>query len=245
MLPMDLATWSVLLDIDGTLIDIAPTPEGVVVPPAMPGELRRLFAATGGAMSLVTGRAIATVDRMFAPEQLPVAGIHGFEIRFGDGTVQVHPAPPSLALVRPALSRLAGGHPGLLLEDKGSALAVHYRAAPGLGPVVETEVRRAVDAAGPDLHVQSGKMVVEVRPSGATKGTAVAAILARPAFAGRRALAIGDDVTDEAMFAVVNAAGGVSIRVGAPDRPTAAHFRLPDPAAVRAWLTLVTDWAGA
>ncbi len=244
-LPSRIDGWSVLLDVDGTLIDLAPTPEAVVIPPTMPRTLRALFDGSGGAISLVTGRTIETIDRLFAPERLPVAGVHGFEIRFGDGSAQVHPAPPALATVRPELARFVEINPGLLLEDKGSALAVHYRSVPDLGATVEGEVRRAVEAAGPGLHVQTGKMVVEVRPAGATKGTAAAAILSQPAFQGRRALAMGDDVTDEAMFEAVNVLGGVTIRIGAADRATAAQYRLPGPQAVRDWLALVAGKAAA
>ncbi len=242
-LPRALDRWAVFLDIDGTLIDIAPTPESVFVPPDLPVRLERLFDRTGGAMSLVTGRSIATVDRLLAPARLPVAGIHGFEIRFGEGDMLLTPPPPALTTLRPLLANFAQSRPGLLLEDKASALAVHYRAVPDAGPEVEAFVRSAVAlAGGSELHVQVGKMVVEVRPATASKGTAVAAMLARPAFTGRRPLALGDDVTDEAMFAVVNAMdGGVTVQVGAGDRPTAARYRISSPGAVRDWLTAVTD----
>jgi trehalose 6-phosphate phosphatase len=150
-------------------------------------------------------------------------------------------APPELDALRPRLAQLARDHPGVLIEDKGGAIAIHYRSAPEAGPEVEAAIRDIVGPVADRLTIQPGKMVFEIRPAGISKAVAVERLMAEPAFAGRRALAIGDDLTDEAMFAAVNQIGGVSIRVGADQAATAATYRLDGPAAVRQWIVSLAE----
>jgi trehalose 6-phosphate phosphatase len=238
----DLAATALFLDVDGTLLDIALTPEAVVIPADLPGLLGRLSSACGGAFALVTGREIAVVDRFFAPHRYAVGGIHGSELRLADGSRADTPPHPDLPRITGALESLADGRAGLLVEKKGRAVAIHYRLAPELGPEVESFVRSV--AGGSDgLEIQPGKMVVEIRPARADKGVAIDRFMEDAPFAGRLPLFIGDDWTDESAFAAVNRAGGRSIRVGEDERPTQARERLKNPSAVLDWLRQVAGSA--
>ena len=228
---------ALFLDVDGTLLEIAASPQAVSVPDDLRERLRALFLASGGAVALVSGRAIADLDKLFVPLTLPSAGLHGFEHRSASGVYRRRPLPSAVVLeaARGAMLELAARHAGLLVEDKRFALALHYRGAPLLEDAAITAMRDIAARAGGELEVQRGKMVVELRPAGATKGEAVAAFLGEAPFAGRLPLFVGDDLTDEPAFELVNRCGGVSVLVGAP-RPTAARTRLADVAAVRDWL---------
>jgi trehalose 6-phosphate phosphatase len=226
------------LDIDGTLIEIAPSPDAVVVPEGLPGLLAGLGARTGGALALLTGRDIATVDRLFSPARLPVGAVHGAMLRDADGTVTGGAPDAALAAVRARLAAFVAAHPGALLEDKGIAVAIHFRAAPDLAGIAAAAVEEAVAEAGGGLAVQPGKMVFEVRPAGADKGAALAAFMRGPAFGGRRPLAVGDDLTDESMFRAALERGGLAFRVGTAAGPGSAAIPAFDgPADVRDWLT--------
>lgn len=229
-------------DIDGTLIDIAATPDAVTVPPELPALLDRLCARTGGALALLTGRDIATVDRLFAPARLPAGAVHGALLRDASGAIIGDPPDPALAGVRRRLAAFVATHPAALLEDKGIAVAVHFRADPSLGPAAEAAAREAVAAAGASLMVQPGKMVFEVRPAAADKGAALSAFMGSPAFAGRRPVAVGDDLTDESMFGAALRHGGLAFRVGAAaGRGSAAEPAFATPADVRQWLAALLD----
>ncbi|MGE0486230.1 MAG: trehalose-phosphatase [Gammaproteobacteria bacterium] len=234
--PFDPRTTALFLDLDGTLIEFGDTPLAVNVSPTLLDLLERLAAACAGALAVVTGRNLATLDRLLAPLVLPVAGLHGLERRDAHG--RVYPPPSGLrALLEPPGARLHGfaaREPGLLVEDKGAALALHYRAAPSAAARVLEFAAILAAELPPELVVQRGHEVIEVRAAGADKGTAITAFMAEAPFAGRRAVFIGDDRTDEHGFEVINARGGTSIKVGAGD--TLAKARLADPAAVRAWL---------
>ena len=227
--------WAFFLDVDGTLIDIAPTPEAVVIPPALPGLLTRLSARAGGALALVSGRPIASLDRFFAPARLPSAGIHGAEMRLPDGREETRAA-PELEAVRDRIAAFAARHPELLVEQKSVSITVHFRARPELESTV-AEAIGAIVSGIPGLALQPGKMMLEVRPEGIDKGQALARFMAMPPFAGRRPLAIGDDLTDEHMFQVAVETGGMAVRVGSDGRKTAANAGLADTRAVRAWLS--------
>lgn len=243
---LPLSAIALFLDVDGTLLEIAARPQAVSVPDDLRQRLRALFLAGGGAVALVSGRAIADLDALFAPLQLPSAGLHGFEHRGASGVYRTRP-PPSAAVLESArgdLSQLARQYPGLMVEDKNFALALHYRDAPELEQAALAAMRR-IAAASEELELQRGKMVVELRPAGATKAQAVAAFLAEAPFAGRLAIFVGDDLTDEPAFELVNQLGGLSAVVSAA-RPSAAQARLADVAAVRAWLEqLQTDPSSA
>lgn len=243
---LDLSRTALFLDVDGTLLEIAARPQAVSVPDDLRERLRALFVASGGAVALVSGRAIADLDRLFAPLALPSAGLHGFERRDARGTYRRQPMPSSAALeaARAALLQLARRHSGLLVEDKRFALALHYRGAPGLEDTVLHATEEVAASVANDLELQRGKMVVELRPVGATKAHAVTAFLEEAPFRGRVPIFIGDDLTDEPAFDLVNRLGGLSVVVGA--RPSAARARLTDVAAVRGWLAqMQTDSAAA
>lgn len=225
--------WALFLDIDGTLIDLAETPDAVVVPPSLPPALHSLASRLGGALALVTGRSITYADTLFSPFRFPVAGLHGAEWRGPDGDVHGAEITPALSAAKEALIHETAGWPGVIIEDKGAAVAAHYRLAPDRRTMVERLMQRHLDAIGPAWTLQQGKMVVEIRPASADKGRAVEAFLATALFSGRRPIAIGDDITDEAMFRVANAAGGQSLRVGPPGADTQAQASLPSAAALR------------
>jgi trehalose 6-phosphate phosphatase len=243
---LDLSATALFLDVDGTLLEIAARPQAVTVPADLRERLRALHLAAGGAVALISGRTIAALDELFAPLALPSAGLHGFERRDASGAYRTRPLPSPAALqsARAAMLELARRHSGLLLEDKHFALALHYRGAPWLEEtVIQTMQAVAAGVAG-DLELQHGKMVVELRPAGATKAEAVAAFLAQRPFAGRTPVFLGDDLTDEPAFELVNGLAGLSVLVGS--RPSAARVHLADVAAVRSWLAqLETDSAAA
>jgi trehalose 6-phosphate phosphatase len=228
---------ALFLDIDGTLAEIAAEPHLARIEEDIVGLLPRLARRLCGALALVTGRGITDVDRMLPGLRLPVAGQHGCERRDADGAIHLHaPAPATLARLRAMVAELAARHEGLMLEDKGFTLALHYRRVPHLAAQVHQALQislAAIEDAG-DYVLQPGKMLIEVRPEARDKGTAISDFLAEPPFARRRPVFVGDDRTDEHGFAAVERQGGWSIKVG-PGR-TAARFRLASVAAVRQWL---------
>jgi trehalose 6-phosphate phosphatase len=227
------ARCALFLDFDGTLVDIAPTPDAVVVAPGLTDTLARLAQRLDGAVALISGRPIAQLDHWLAPLALPAAGVHGAERRRPDGVIERR-ALPQLDRAAAVAQRMALAYPGLLVERKSCAVALHYRGAPHC----ETLCRKAMhEAAGaePGLHVMHGKMVVEVLPRGVGKGQALAEFLLERPFAGRRPVFVGDDVTDESGFEAAQRAGGIAVRVG--PGPSVAMHRLPTSAAVRRWLT--------
>jgi trehalose 6-phosphate phosphatase len=237
--------WAWFLDVDGTLIDIAPTPSAIVMPIQLPPLLQRLHDAHGGALALVSGRTLDNLRQLVAPFDPPAAGLHGLEWRDGAGMVGHAAAPPGLDDIRARLHHAAGQHPGLLVEDKGVAVALHYRQAPELADYVRQVAEDAVHD-HPGYGLVAGKMVAEIKPNGADKGTALAAFMRAPPFAGRRPVFVGDDVTDEDGFAAANRLGGLSVLVG-PPRDSTARFRLPDIQACRVWLAAAagTRWAAS
>ncbi len=226
--------WAVFLDIDGTLIDLAETPLAIVVPPTLPADLAALSQRLGGALALVTGRSIALADALFAPHRFAIAGLHGAEWRQADGEdVGSLAVPASFETLKRDIAAEAAPWPGVVVEDKGAAVAVHYRLAPDYKSAVEALMVR-FSAAMPGWALQHGKMVVELRPARASKGKALEAFLAQAPFKGRLPLAIGDDLTDEAMFESVNRLGGRSIRIGSAGTQTHARALISSPAALRA-----------
>jgi trehalose 6-phosphate phosphatase len=227
--------WAFFLDIDGTLLEYAPHPQEVRVGAELLDMLKRLHASTGGAVALVSGRSVQDIDNLFAPLAFPAAGQHGTERRTVDGAVRLH-TPPLEGLGRAAadIVRLTAAHSDLVFENKGMTLALHYRLAPGLRTLAEREMRIIAAGLGDAFELQTGKFVVEIKPSGKDKGSAIAEFAAEPPFAGRRPVFIGDDLTDEPGFEVVNRAGGHSVKVG--PGITRARWHLFDAAAVRRWL---------
>ncbi len=225
---------ALFLDVDGTLLSIAPHPDAVHVAPDLLELLRGIEHGTGGALALISGRSIENLDELFAPLKLPCAGIHGLERRGADHVIHRRDVAEELAPLRRRIADFAASRKGLLLEDKGQSLALHFRAAPQYEREAEDFLRGLVGAL-PSLELTHGKMVLEVKPAGADKGTAIEAFMHEPPFAGRQPVFVGDDVTDEDGFGMVNRQGGLSIRVG-PSPDTAAALILADEAAVHGWL---------
>ena len=225
--------WALFLDIDGTLLDLAPTPDTIQVPTSLPTDLHNISAHLNGALALVTGRALVYADSLFQPYHFPIAGLHGAEMRGSDGTILPALVTPAFAALKRSLAERASTMKGVVVEDKGAAIAAHYRLAPEFDEPLGDLMRDFVAQAGDGWVLQLGKMVYEIRPAKSSKGEAVARYLQEPVFAGRRALALGDDLTDESMFSAVNAMGGYWIRVGSGEVKTAALGRLASPEAVR------------
>ena len=232
--------WALFLDVDGTLLELAETPQGVHVSASLKQLLDDVRQRLDGALALVSGRSLANLDQLFSPLRLIASGVHGCERRAADGIVlrpEIDAA--MIARVRSDLAEFARGHEGLLLEDKHYALALHYRRAPHL----EEEVYRVMEQMrvylGPTFALQAGKSVVELRPSGWTKGTSIESFMKEAPFAGRTPVFLGDDVTDEDAFAVVNAMNGISVKVGPAKVATLAHHRLGGVSDVLRWLYTV------
>jgi len=223
------------LDIDGTLLDIAAIPAAVKPAPADSRLVTGLYAATRGALALISGRSLAGIDKLFAPLHLPAAGQHGIERRDAKGQLHLHPFPQEeLRRAAAEIHAFAARHEGLVFEDKGASVALHYRLAPQLAAAVHAVVRRAAVHLGDGVEVQSGKMVAELKPSGRNKGIAIEEFMQEAPFRGRVPVFLGDDLTDEHGFLVVNRLRGHSVKIGSG--PTAARWRIRDAAAVRAWL---------
>ena len=226
------ADCALFLDFDGTLVDLAARPDRVVVPPELKIALATLQKRLGGRLAVISGRPVAELDALLAPLVLPAAGVHGMEWRGADGVMHRLPPPP-LDRVRAVASDLAARHPGLWVEEKHGALALHYRQAPALETLCRATLREAVGSQ-PGLLLMEGKMIVEIKATGVDKGTAIRDFLAEPPFAGHRPLFAGDDTTDEAGFAYVQDIGGSGLKIGAG--PSLARHRLPSAAALRAVL---------
>lgn len=226
--------WALFLDVDGCLLDFADAPDAVTVPDALRTSLDILSRRLRGALALVSGRTLASVDRLFTPLQLPAAGLHGLEWRSASGQASAPPTPSALAAIREEAMQIASSYPGALVEDKGAALGLHWRAAVPAAAALRTFAEVALPRL-PGYCLQHGDHVIELRPAANDKGSAILALLDEPPFCGRVPVFAGDDLTDESGFAVVNARGGLSVLVGGRE-PSAAHYALRDPAAVRHWL---------
>ena len=227
--------WAFFLDLDGTLLEIEDTPDAVGIGPDEKQLLERLVAGAGGAVAVISGRALARIDQILAPLVLPAAGQHGAERRDAKGLRHRHRfAANVLRPVAVGIRSFAAQHQGLVFEDKGASVALHYRKAPQLARAAQAAVRDAAGPLGEAVEVQDGKMVVELKPAGCDKGKAIAQFMQEAPFAGREPVFIGDDVTDEYGFRVVNAMGGHTVKVG--EGPSAARWRLENPASTRAWL---------
>src|SRR3954469_25127999 len=221
-----LSECALLLDIDGTLLDLAPTPREVWVPPDLATSMGKLLQRTNGAMALVSGRSINDIDLIFAPMQFPAVGGHGAEMRLASEVESVASgAPPMDKELKRRLAAIAKLSPGILLEDKGYSLALHYR----LAPHAEKAIYDAVSAIRADLpnapiEVLPGKSVCEIKHSGHTKATGVIELMNHAPFKGLRPVFIGDDVTDETVFAIMPGMNGLAFSVGRHAQGVAGHF---------------------
>ncbi len=225
------------IDLDGTLLEIVSRPGDVQVDAELRATITALTTLTGGAVAIITGRTVAEVDHLFPALHLPVAGQHGLERRAPSGEVSRFSLPlPAFGVARTRLREVVQRHPSLLLEDKGLSLALHYRRAPALASYAHRVMRQVGREAGTEFCVQRGKRVVELKLAGRDKGTAIRTFLTEPPFRGRCPVFIGDDMTDEYGFAVINEFDGISVKVG-PGR-TLASWRMRDVRAVRRWLDL-------
>jgi trehalose 6-phosphate phosphatase len=231
-----LDSCAILLDIDGTLLDLARTPREVWVPPGLAATLHALHEQTNGALALVSGRSLNDIDLIFAPARFPAVGGHGAEMRLSNESeaVATH-APPMDQELKRRLAAIARLSPGILLEDKGYSLALHYR----LAPHAEKAIYEAVSLIRADLpnapiEVLPGKCVCEIKQSGFDKATGVRELMMHEPFTGRRPIFIGDDVTDESVFAAMPNLGGLAFSVGRQAQGVAGHFG--EPSNVRAWL---------
>lgn len=240
---IDLDRAALLLDVDGTLLEIAATPEEVVVPPSLVGTLRRLFERAGGAVALVSGRTIETLDRLFRPLTMPAVGQHGAEIRLcPHGPVRRDRASLSPGLRR-RIRVLAANDDRVLIEEKSRSMSVHFRRAPEYETFLKREVAKIVaeETAPGSVEFMFGKAVIDIKPSSFSKGTAVREVMAAPPFAGRRLVFIGDDTTDESVFAILPDFGGLGFAVGRGIK--AAQNVFASPAQVRSWLDRVAEAA--
>lgn len=234
---LPLERHALFLDLDGTLLDYAPQPGAVNADAPLLSLLETLARRFDGAVALVSGRSIDTLDALFAPLRLPASGLHGFERRDASGVRTQHapPSPQALASARQLLTQFARQDPGLRLEDKRFALALHFRQAPQLEAAVIEATRAIAAQLDGGLELVFGPMVVELSPRGVSKASAIAEFMQEQPFAGRLPLFVGDDASDEPAFEWVNGAGGLSVVVN-PTGPTAAATHLRSVREVRTWL---------
>jgi trehalose 6-phosphate phosphatase len=228
------AASALFLDVDGTLIEFGPAPDDVEVDASTLKFVQDASDTLGGALALISGRSLAQLDALFGYARFPAAGLHGLERRDALGRLHVHAVEPLPQSLVDELGEIAERHPGVLLEDKGRAVALHYRQAASLHEMLEREVHAlARRHGGNDLHVQPGAYVLELKPSGITKAHAIEAFMQEPPFCGRTPLFAGDDLTDLHGFDAVERLGGVSIAVGPR---VSAMVAADTPAALRALL---------
>jgi trehalose 6-phosphate phosphatase len=233
--------YALFLDFDGTLVEIVDRPDAVIVAPDLSPTLASLRERLDGALAIVTGRQIAVVDAHLGPLGLDVAGLHGAERRLrGDLHAVRIEDHPELGRAIERLKTFATARPGLIVEDKIGSVALHWRLAPENEDEALTYLGTVLTDMGEAWRLQQGKLVAEIVPASAAKGTAILDLLEEAPYRGRRPVFIGDDLTDEAGFAVVNERGGVSVRVG--EGKTRAHYRMRDAGMVR---TFLAHWAQA
>ena len=236
------AAWALFLDFDGTLVELAMTPDAVVIPVKLRATLSACMEVFDGAVALVSGRPIAALDALLRPLRLPAAGLHGLELRMPDGTVEeTAPRHPEFTELRARFRSLVREDARLVVEDKGVSVALHFRRAPERERELREFVARAVTPYN-GHQVMHGKMVLEVRPTHADKGTAIGRFLETPPFAGRTPVFAGDDITDEDGFAAVNRLGGISVKVGGGE--STAACRVPDVASLHRWLASIAPTRG-
>ncbi|MBL8565231.1 MAG: trehalose-phosphatase [Hyphomicrobiaceae bacterium] len=235
MRTLDTTTHALFLDFDGTLVEIAETPDSIEVPADLVPALTRLSSALNGALAINTGRPICEIDRFLFPLRLPASGIHGAEIRaIAGGTIESNVPPLDPALLS-AVFRLEKHSPAIIVEPKRFSVAVHYRSAPDLAGVLEKEMQAIVDDEPDHLALAHGRKVLEIVPKDVSKGAALAHLMRLPAFLGRRPIMVGDDISDQPAFEEAERLGGIALRVAGELHPaTLADFA--GPSRVRTWL---------
>lgn len=230
---------ALFLDIDGTLLDMARTPDAVVVPVELRATLTRLHDALEGALAFVSGRSLATIDGLFSPLRTAAVGCHGAEMRGADGVLRLlsHPIPDP---VRAIFRELAESHPGTLLEDKIYALSLHYRLAPEAKASLEAAMEKNAPAfARENVAIQHGKSVIDARIRGIDKGAGVRALMQLTPFQGRAPVFGGDDTTDMDVFHILPELGGNGFSVGRSFE--GVEYEFSSPRAVRQWLNRLAE----
>ncbi|RAU37113.1 trehalose-phosphatase [Enterobacter sp. RIT418] len=237
--PVPTGNYAYFFDLDGTLAGIKPHPDDVVIPDAVLENLHQLSLMNAGALALISGRSMAELDVLASPYHFPLAGVHGAERRDIHDQLHIVSLPDALiSALHAHLSSALDALPGTELEAKGMAFALHYRQAPHHEAAIVALARSLADA-HPELALQPGKCVVEIKPEGINKGAAIGAFMAEEPFKGRTPVFFGDDLTDEAGFRVVNQAGGIAVKIGPGD--TAAKWRLDSVAGVWQWIDNVAN----
>jgi trehalose 6-phosphate phosphatase len=233
---------AIFTDFDGTLVEIADTPDEIDVPESLPQALERAARELDSAFAVLTGREIEDIDKYLSPLILPVAGAHGTQRRRADGTVEGPDAASTIGAeeIAHAVEPLVMAHSGLLMEAKDGAVALHFRQAPELEAMCRVAMEEAIGGV-PEFTLVPGKMVFEARPRGVTKGSALRAFMTEEPFIGRTPIFIGDDTTDEDGFIAAQELGGVGIKLG--DGETAARMRIANVASVLALLRGLGDIA--
>ncbi|CCD36260.1 Trehalose-6-phosphate phosphatase [Candidatus Paraburkholderia kirkii UZHbot1] len=240
---LSLAETAFFFDFDGTLVELASTPDGIFVPRSVPDILAALRRATNGGVAVVSGRGIDNIDSFLQMSDLPVAGMHGAERRDSNGDVQrIGFNDERLLRMEHELEQVVSAHPGMLLEIKGAALALHYRNAPDRERTAHAATERLVQQYEDAYVLQPGKMVYEIKPKDVDKGRAIRAYMGEPPFTGLRPVFIGDDLTDEKGFAVVNEFDGLSVKIGPGD--TVARARIESVELLLDWLQAISGTAG-
>lgn len=236
---------ALFLDVDGTLADFENRPQDVRLPRHLPGLLASVARELGGALAVVSGRAISDLDELFHPYRFPAAGIHGIERRDFEGRVHtLGPSPSELEPVAQLLETEAAALPGTIVERKGRSVALHFRQAPEFAVPAWLAATRALRLLPPDVaHIQMGKSVYEIKSTAATKHSAISAFMGEVPFAGRKPVFVGDDVTDEDGFRFVEQHGGLAVMVGR--EPIAGRAALESPAAVADWLSSLLVTSGS
>ncbi len=223
--------WALFLDIDGTLVEFAATPDEVVMPEEVRTTLQRLSEESEGGVAIITGRPIPSADRLFKPVEFPIAGLHGGEFRIAD-TYELLPVPPLPEGWRQHAKAFAEAHPGVTYEEKRAGFGLHYRDAPELGTATDDAVRTMLLSGNPGYHLLRANMVAEVRPDGIDKGTAIRRFMETAAFEGRHPIFFGDDTTDDDGFRALQQIGGTAVVVGSR-RPPEAQYFVKDPKTMR------------
>lgn len=232
--------WALFLDFDGTLVDIAPSPDAIVLKPGLLSTLAGVSRRLHGALAIVSGRPLAQIDHFTSPRTFPAAGLHGLERRNATGGLDRRSTQrPEIEALRAPVADSIAKWPGVLLEDKGLTLAVHYRAAPHYAEPCKDMLQSLMRRYGQELQLLSGHMVYEIKPSGVHKGAAIEAFMGERPFCGRRPVFVGDDVTDEDGFESVNRMDGLSIRVGETAGPTKARWIADSVGAIHHWLATI------
>ncbi len=239
-LPAALDQFAILLDVDGTILDLAPTPREVFVSHTLRDTLARLWERTDGAVAFVSGRPVSELDLIFSPLQLPAIGGHGAELRtIAGGALGAPRLPPLDPALKRRFAAIAEAGPGIVLEDKGYSLALHYRLAPHKESVVHAAAAKICsELESGSIELLPGKLVVEIKQTGCTKATAVRELMTYLPFSDRRPIFIGDDVTDLGVFEILPDFDGISISVGRDIPGITAYFDRP--ADVRRWLEQIS-----